>query len=81
MGVTSFAAIYVGSYEVNLKVFEISGKKNIRIIDHVRSRVELGSLTGDSDVVVLRGIKPGERVVSAGVYHLTDGEVVRIEEN
>lgn len=46
-----------------------------------RSRVELGSLTGDSDVVVLRGIKPGERVVSAGVYHLTDGEVVRIEEN
>ena len=42
MGVTSFAAIYVGSYEVNLKVFEISGKKNIRIIDHVRSRVELG---------------------------------------
>lgn len=42
MGVTTFAAIYVGSYEVSLKVFEISGKKNIRTIDYVRSRVELG---------------------------------------
>lgn len=42
MGVTTFAAIYVGSYEVSLKVFEISGKKNIRTIDYIRSRVELG---------------------------------------
>lgn len=42
MGVTTFAAIYVGSYEVSLKVFEISGKKNIRTVDFVRSRVELG---------------------------------------
>ena len=33
MGVTTFAAIYVGSYEVSLKVFEISGKKNIRTVD------------------------------------------------
>lgn len=42
MGVTTFAAIYVGSYEVSLKVFEISGKKNIRTVDFIRSRVELG---------------------------------------
>ncbi len=42
MGVTSFAAIYVGSYEVSLKVFEISGKKNIRTVDFIRTRVELG---------------------------------------
>lgn len=42
MGVTCFAAIYVGSYEVSLKVFEISGKKNIRTIDFIRRRVELG---------------------------------------
>lgn len=42
MGVTTFAAIYIGSYEVSLKVFEISGKKHIRTIDFVRSRVELG---------------------------------------
>ena len=42
MSVTTFAAIYVGSYEVSLKIFEISGKKNIRTIDFIRSRVELG---------------------------------------
>ena len=42
MSVTTFAAIYVGSYEVSLKVFEISGKKNIRAVDFIRSRVELG---------------------------------------
>jgi RND family efflux transporter MFP subunit len=46
-----------------------------------RTPVELGSLTGDASVVVLRGIKAGERVVAAGVYHLTDGEVVRVEDN
>ena len=42
MGVTTFAAIYVGSYEVSLKVFEISEKRKIRTVDFIRSRVELG---------------------------------------
>ncbi|MDD6038374.1 MAG: HD domain-containing protein [bacterium] len=42
MSVMTFAAIYIGSYEVSLKVFELSGKKSIRTIDFVRSRVELG---------------------------------------
>lgn len=46
-----------------------------------RSRVVLGSPIDRSSVVVLRGVKAGERVVSAGVYHLTDGEVVRVEED
>ena len=49
--------------------------------DRVYSRrVELGSPVGESSVVVLRGLHAGERIVSAGVYHLTDGEVVRAEE-
>ena len=43
-----------------------------------RRRVELGELTGEASVVVLHGLKSGERVVSAGVYHLTNGERVRI---
>jgi hypothetical protein len=43
--------------------------------------VVLGSPIDRSSVVVLRGVKAGERVVSAGVYHLTDGEVVRVEED
>lgn len=49
--------------------------------DRVYSRrVEVGSPTGQESVVVLRGLKAGERIVAAGVYHLTDGEVVRAEE-
>ena len=46
-----------------------------------RRRVTLGGLTGSSLVVVLEGVKAGERVVSAGVYKLTDGEVVKVVEN
>lgn len=42
MKITTFAAIYIGSYEVSLKIFEISPKKKIRNIDYIRSRIELG---------------------------------------
>lgn len=42
MSICTFAAIYIGSYEVSLKVFEIVPKKKIKEIDHVRSRLELG---------------------------------------
>lgn len=37
-----FAAIYIGSYEVSLKIFELAPRKPIREIDHVRARVESG---------------------------------------
>ena len=42
MKITTFAAIYIGSYEVSLKIFELSRGKPIREIDHVRARVEIG---------------------------------------
>ena len=42
MAIHTFAAIYIGSYEVSLKIFELSAKKKIRDIDYVRSRIELG---------------------------------------
>lgn len=42
MAVQTFAAIYIGTYEVSLKIFELSGKKKIHEIDHIRARVELG---------------------------------------
>lgn len=42
MGIYTFAAIYIGSYEVSLKIFELSAKKKIRGIDYIRSRIELG---------------------------------------
>lgn len=40
-----FAAIDVGSYELAMKIFEISGKGVIREVDHIRKRIELGSDT------------------------------------
>lgn len=42
MGIHTFAAIYIGSYEVSIKIFELSAKKKMREIDYVRSRIELG---------------------------------------
>lgn len=42
MALQTFATIYIGSYEISLKIFELSAKKKIHEIDHVRSRVELG---------------------------------------
>jgi exopolyphosphatase/guanosine-5'-triphosphate,3'-diphosphate pyrophosphatase len=42
MAIHTFAAIYIGSYEVSLKIFELSAKRKIREVDYVRSRVELG---------------------------------------
>lgn len=42
MSITGFAAIYIGSYEVSLKIIEISSKRKIREIDHVRSRIGIG---------------------------------------
>ncbi|MFP3155135.1 HD domain-containing protein [Lachnospiraceae bacterium ZAX-1] len=42
MGMKTFAAIYIGSYEITLKIFELSTNKGIRSLDYVRSRVELG---------------------------------------
>lgn len=42
MKICTFAAAYIGSYEVSLKIFEISAKKGIREIDFIRSKIELG---------------------------------------
>lgn len=43
MAYKTFAAIDVGSYELAMKVFEISSKNGIREIDYVRHRIELGT--------------------------------------
>ena len=43
-----------------------------------RRKVALGGVTGSSEVVVLDGVTAGERVVSAGVYKLVEGEQVRV---
>lgn len=49
MAYKTFAAIDVGSYELAMKIFEISFKNGIREIDYIRHRIELGTdsyLTG-----------------------------------
>ncbi len=42
MQVTSFAAVYIGSYDIILEVFEISKKAGITRTDTIRHRLELG---------------------------------------
>ena len=42
MQISTFAAIEIGSYSINMEIFEISRKYGIRSIDQVRRRMELG---------------------------------------
>lgn len=42
MAVTTFAAIDVGSYEVSMKIFELSGKVGFKELTDIRYRLELG---------------------------------------
>ena len=43
MAYKTFAAIDVGSYELAMKIYEISVKNGIKEIDHIRHRIELGT--------------------------------------
>lgn len=45
MLVKTFAAIDVGSYELSMKIFEVSKAKGMHEIDHVRHRIDMGSET------------------------------------
>ena len=42
MSIKTFSSIYIGSFEVTMKIFEISSKKKLREIDYIRSRLDLG---------------------------------------
>lgn len=70
--VLPLSAIYapVGSYD---SVWVVTADERVE-----RRRVTLGGLTGSADVVVVGGVDAGERVVTAGVYQLTEGERVKI---
>lgn len=45
MTIHTFAAIDVGSYELGMKIFEVSRTRGIREIDHIVRRIDLGSDT------------------------------------
>ncbi len=42
MAVSTFAAIDIGSYEVSMKIFELSKKSGLKELNHVRYRLEIG---------------------------------------
>ena len=41
----TFAAIDVGSYELSMKILEISKQNGIKEIDYIRHRIDLGTDT------------------------------------
>lgn len=45
MGVRTFAAIDVGSFELAMKIYEFSGKNKIKEVDHIGQRLDLGTDT------------------------------------
>lgn len=45
MAVTTFAAIDIGSYDLEMKIFEMSGKGGMKQVDDIRYRLDLGSDT------------------------------------
>lgn len=60
----------------------ISGGDYVWVVDAgdrvSRRRVRLGELSGSDCVSILEGVHPGERIVTAGVYQLREGEKVRV---
>lgn len=45
MSIRTFAAIDVGSFELNMKIYEFSGKSTMRQIDSISKHIDLGSDT------------------------------------
>ena len=72
-----------GSVAIPLKavITGPDGAPMVWVVDPETSRVspraiEVGTMRGGS-IVVLDGLQPGERIVTAGVHHLRDGMLVR----
>ncbi len=57
MAVTLFAAIDVGSYWVQMKIFQMMPKKEIKEIDHIRHRIELGKDTYTTGKISVKKIE------------------------
>lgn len=57
MVIHTFAAIDVGSYELGMKIFEISRSKGIREIDHVVRKIDLGTDTYNTGKISLHHVQ------------------------
>ncbi len=51
MAIQTFATIYIGSYEVSLKIFEFNTKKKVHEVDYIRSRIDLGKDAYSKNVI------------------------------
>ena len=60
------------------------GKTYVWVIDEQNNTVEKRAVTPgpltDRGIKITDGLSPGERIATAGVHYLTDGQVVRILE-
>ena len=63
MAIRTFAAIDLGSYEVSLKIFEMSKKYGLREINHVRYRLDLGKYAYSQGKIENRTIQELCRVI------------------
>lgn len=43
MKITTLASIYIGTYEIYFKIQELSGKKEVRDVDSIRCRINIGA--------------------------------------
>lgn len=59
-----FAAIDVGSYEMAMKIFELSAKGGVRELDHVRHRMDIGSETYATGHISYKHVEEMIRILS-----------------
>lgn len=57
MAIKTFAAIYVGSSDLSLDIYEINGKKNFNKIDGISRIIELGKDTYNNGCLSIESIK------------------------
>lgn len=75
MAMKTFAAIEVGSNQLELKVFEISKKIGIRQLDHVRYIIELGSDTYSEGMISFELVDELCRVLKKFRFKLDEYQV------
>lgn len=64
MAVTLFAAIDVGSYEVEMKIFEFTARRGMKEIDQLRYRIELGKDTYNTGKIGVKKLEELCRVLN-----------------
>ena len=77
MSVRTFAAIDVGSFELTMKIYELSGKNHMREVDCVSRRLALGSdtyahgkISGEKLDELCRTLREFKEIMNA--YHVED---------